>query len=137
MAALEQEPVVFSGVTGATGEAVVGNIMVPGSGMDTPLSAVTQKTTPFKMVRVRGIIIVTATTSYITAVKLRQGNGNTTTLQVGNTIAPPVPTAGIVGFPCPFEFVDTAPIGLWYTLTAIVNTANTLMAIASVTAWDG
>jgi hypothetical protein len=137
MAALEQEPIVFTGVPIGTTETVVGNIPVPGAGLDTPLSAVSQKACPFKAIRVRGIIIVTATVSYFTAIKLRQGNGNIVSNQVQATIAPAVPTTGIVGFSVPFEFVDLAPIGLWYSLTAIANVANTSLAIASITGWDG
>lgn len=137
MSAIEQEPILFSGIAVGAAETVVGNIAVPGAGADTSLSAITQKTVPFKVVRVRGLIWITATVSYLTGLKLRQGFNNTTTAQVGQTLIPPVPTAGIVGFPLPFEFLDQAPATLWYTLTAIANTANTCSAIASITGWDG
>jgi hypothetical protein len=137
MSAIEQEPLLVTGIAVAAAETLVANIAVPGVGLDTSLSAITQKTTPYKAIRVRGLIWVTATISYVSAVKLRQGNGNTTTLQVGQTLSPPVPTAGIVGFAFPFEFIDLAPIGLWYSLTAIANTADTCSAIVNITGWDG
>jgi len=138
MSGIEQEAIQVTGIAVAAAETLLANVQVPGIGLDTPLSAALVKTTPYKIVRIRGIVIVTATISYITTVNLRRGANNTTTAQVPPVpIQPAVPTAGIVGFPVPFEFIDTAPTGLTYSLTAIANTADTCMVIYNVTGWNG
>jgi hypothetical protein len=136
VSAIEQEPQQGS-LAAVTTEAVILQLQVPGSGLDTPLSAVTQKTTPFKVVRVRGIAwISSATVAHLSGVRLRQG----TTIggvQVGPAFAAQTATTDPTGGSfVSFEFIDTAPVGLVYVITAASSASATVNAIASVTGFN-
>lgn len=133
MSAIEQEPQTAS-LAAVTAEAVVLTLQVPGSGLDTPLSAVAQKTTPFKLIRVRGIAwISSATVAHLSAVRLRQGT-TTGGVQVGPAFAQQAATTDPTGGAfVAFEFIDAAPVGLTYVITAASSASATVNVIASVT----
>jgi hypothetical protein len=136
VSAIEQEPQQGS-LAAVTTEAVILQLQVPGSGLDTPLSAVAQKTTPFKVIRVRGIAwISSATAAHLSGVRLRQG----TTIggvQVGPAFAAQIATTDPTGGSfVSFEFIDTAPVGLPYVITAASSASATVNVIASVTGFN-
>lgn len=139
MSAIEQEPILVSGVAIGTGETVLAPISVPGVSNDKTLSAISAPgnpntpTNPYKVVRVRGVCWVTGTASLIT-LRLRQGVG-TGGVQVGPTFVQIAGGTATANTPIPFEFIDTAPAaaGLNYTLTALGAPATTMAAITNVT----
>jgi hypothetical protein len=139
VSAIEQEPQVFNGVTLGTSEGVAVTFPVAGASLDTPLSAILIKPTPFKAIRIRGIIVVTsATATHFSAVKLRQGNNTTSGPQVQSTLSQQAATTDPTGGAfVPFEFVDFGPTTLYYSLTATVSTAATGLVVVNITGFTG
>jgi hypothetical protein len=139
VSALEQEAQLVTGIAvslSATPSSVAATFGVPGVGADTSLSAIFQKVCPFKVVRVRGLAYVTATASLL-AVGLFRGAG-TGGSQVNVTLT--LQGSGItaaVGQPIPFEFFDSAPTGIEYTLGLGGSAACTAAMVYSVTGYNG
>lgn len=147
MSALEQEPVFSNAVAIAAAETVLQALSVPGVQANYSLSNPQSINNPnlvstgFKFIRVRGIAWVTSggTATFIT-IRLRQGVG-TGGVQVNavsftNTVSATA-AAGVTQVPVPFEFWDTAPAGVNYTLTAQGGAGTTVSAVTNVTGFDG
>jgi hypothetical protein len=137
MSALEQE-VQQGSASAVTTEAVIVTVQVPGAGLDTPLSAVTVKTTPYKFVRIRGIVWVSsAVATHFTGVLCRRGTTIAGT-QVGNTLAQQTATTDPTGGAfVSFEFLDVAPVGLTYVITASLGSSANVSGLASASGFDG
>jgi hypothetical protein len=139
VSALEQEPFPVSGVAIGTGETLLAALLVPGFNANFSLANAQSQNNaansqcPFKVIRVRGTAWATITASIIT-LRLRQGVGVTGT-QVGPAFT--TTTAAEIGFPLPFEFLDSAPAGLNYSLTASGSVATNVSAIINMSGFDG
>lgn len=137
MSALEQEPILVTGMAVAVAPSTLTTIPIGGVVADTPLSAVQQKYVPWKAVRVRGMIWVTGTASILSVYAVRGGPAGSQVLQTMQQ-----PGTAAVGVPLCFEWLDTTPnitIGaqLFWVINGSGSVATTASAIFNVTCYNG